>query len=329
MDPAPVETSLRRFRQPLHVPPIRYRHHRHVVLSAVVWPHTLQITPDIAGRVNPPSVSSERPGSRPGCDDRGRQSREQGYAGHEIGARVPSAGSRRVLGIGRVVRHAHAFPGDEQAVRVQKDRRARHQCDQIAAGSDAHAPQIVRVDLADARDLVGKGLSGVHVEHVAFPQFGEPGEQGLVRHSRVSGDDAVRALAADGQARAVQMAEPVVQRVRVGPMAHGQVHADRRDLDRRMIPSPKSSRCWYSLSSLNPKSPSMTPSSVEVSPMTCGVAASFLLYAWACSTMRAYFPADRSPRRPMRRFARPCGTRRPVPRRSTRTCPRPPGRIRS
>ena len=62
-----------------------------------------------------------------------------------------------------------------------------------------------------------------------------------------------------------------------------------------MIPSPKSSRFWYSLSSLNPKSPSMTPSSVEVSPMTCGVAASFLLYAWACSTMRAYFPADRSP----------------------------------
>lgn len=44
---------LRRFRQPLHVPPIRYRHHRHVVLSAVVWPHTLQITPDIAGRGQP------------------------------------------------------------------------------------------------------------------------------------------------------------------------------------------------------------------------------------------------------------------------------------
>ena len=104
-------------------------------------------------------------------------------------------------------------------------------------GLDAHAPQIVRVDLADTRDLVGKGLSGdLHVEHVAFPQFGEPGEQGLVRHSRVPGDDAVRALAADGQARAVQMAEPVVQRVRVGPVAHGQVHADRRDLDRRHDP---------------------------------------------------------------------------------------------
>ena len=62
-----------------------------------------------------------------------------------------------------------------------------------------------------------------------------------------------------------------------------------------MIPSPKSSRLWYSLSSLNPKSPSMTSSSVEVSPMTCGVAASFLLYARACSTMRAYFTAERSP----------------------------------
>ncbi len=61
-----------------------------------------------------------------------------------------------------------------------------------------------------------------------------------------------------------------------------------------MIPSPKSSRFWYSLSDLNPKSPSMVPSSSNRSPMTCAWSVSFLLYARALATMRAYFSAERS-----------------------------------
>ena len=59
-----------------------------------------------------------------------------------------------------------------------------------------------------------------------------------------------------------------------------------------MIPSPKSSRFWYSVSDLNPKSPSMVPSLPDVSPMTCGVAASLRLYSRAAATMRAYFSAE-------------------------------------
>ena len=123
-------------------------------------------------------MSPVRAGFPPGRDDRRGQSREQCHAGHEIGAYVPPAGLGRALGIGRVARHARAFARDEQTVRVQEDRRARDQRDQVAAGFDAHAPQIVRVDRPDARDLVGEGLGrDLNIEHVALPQFGQPGEQ--------------------------------------------------------------------------------------------------------------------------------------------------------
>ena len=42
---APMETSLRRFRQPFHVPPIRYRRHRRVAVSEAYGAHTHQSTP--------------------------------------------------------------------------------------------------------------------------------------------------------------------------------------------------------------------------------------------------------------------------------------------
>ena len=41
---APMETSLRRFRQPFHVPPIRYRRHRRVAVSEAYGAHTHQST---------------------------------------------------------------------------------------------------------------------------------------------------------------------------------------------------------------------------------------------------------------------------------------------
>ena len=42
---APMETSLRRFRQPFHVPPIRYRRHRRVAVAEAYGAHTHQSTP--------------------------------------------------------------------------------------------------------------------------------------------------------------------------------------------------------------------------------------------------------------------------------------------
>lgn len=135
----------------------------------------------------------------------------------------------RVLRIRRLLRHAGARAGHEQTVRVDAVRRAGDERGPVLPGADAQEGRVGRVDHADAVDPVGeRGAADEDVEHVATAGFVEAGEQEAVGQPRVPGQHRVRALAADGQAGAVQVSRALPERVVGGAVADGQADAERR-----------------------------------------------------------------------------------------------------
>lgn len=73
----------------------------------------------------------------------------------------------------------------------------------------------------------------VDVEHVALPYLVQTGEEHAVGAVRMRGDHRMRPLAADRQARPVQVARTHVQRVLSRAMVDGQVDVDLRHADAR------------------------------------------------------------------------------------------------
>ena len=115
-----------------------------------------------------------------------------------------------VLQAWRFLRDGGAFAGHEQTLRVHAVRGAGQQGGEVSPLLDAHEAGVGRVGGGDADHLVGDGPArDGQVEHVASAHLIQTGEQLLVGHAPVGGDDGVRVSAADGQACAVQVAGPV------------------------------------------------------------------------------------------------------------------------
>ena len=118
-------------------------------------------------------------------------------------------------------------------MRVHPVRRACHQGDAVLAPDDPESRHVGRFDHADAVDLVAQGLAHhLDVEGIALLELVEPGEHQCLDQAPVPGDDRVRALASDGQATAVQVARPELERGFGRAVVDGQVDPDPRDVDR-------------------------------------------------------------------------------------------------
>ena len=126
----------------------------------------------------------------------------------------------------------HARSPHEQALRVHAVGCAGQQGHVILAGRDAVMPDVVGVDGPGRVDLVCEGLAQhVDVEVVALFQFIEPSEQHRRGDAAMRREHAVRALPADRQTCAVQVADATAQHRARGAVAYGQIDANLRDLD--------------------------------------------------------------------------------------------------
>ena len=140
---------------------------------------------------------------------------------------------RRLLDGRDIARDRRPDAGNEQSVRVHAIRGAGHQRDPVLALHDFQPRGVVGFNDLDPVDPVAQRLAHhVDVEVIADLHLIESGEHHGFHQASMPGDHRVGRLAADRQARPVQVPRARGQRRLRGAVVDRQVHRDLRDTNR-------------------------------------------------------------------------------------------------